>query len=396
MRISFTKGLSTFFSKPIFRDERFIFGLWILSALAMGILKSLHSGCNNYMIFKYVFWHAVEQTNLYSAYPDLYFDANHYGPVFSLVIAPFALLPDKIGIPLWTVLISMSLYYAVRSLPVAWKYKAVILYICIQEMLCSAASQQTNSLVAALIIAAFVSIHRGKDFYAGLFIAFGVFIKLYGIVGLAFFFFSRNKPKLIISCIFWSAVMFALPMAISSPEFIIQSYQDWFHSLVGKNIENIASMSQDVSVMGMFRRIFGHRELSNMLFLIPALILFALQYLQVGMYHDLRYRLGLLASALLFVVLFSSGSESSTYIIAAVGAGIWFISQSRPYSGYTIFLLVFVLLAICSSSDIFPASVYRNYVYPYSLKAIPFFAVWLTLIFQMLNRKWFEKSLNCL
>ncbi len=383
-----------FFAKPIFRNERFILGLWILLSLGMGILKSNTGSFNNYLIFKQVFWHTIEQVNLYAAYPDQYFDTNHYGPIFSLVIAPFAVLPDKLGIPLWTMIIALTMYYAIRNLPMAWGGKVAILYICLQEIVTAASNLQTNTLIAALIIGAFITIHNGKDFYAGLFIALGLFIKLYGVVGLAFFFLSRRKSHLILSCVFWSIVMFILPMVISSPGFIIQSYQGWFDSLVGKNIENVGSLMQDISVMGMFRRISGNRDLSNWFFLIPGMILFGLQYLKTDMYHDLRYRLGLLASTLLFVVLFSSGSESSTYIIAMAGVGIWFILQNRPYSGYAIFLLVFALiLTSLSPSDLFPAYLRKNYVVPYSLKALPGLLVWLTLIYQIVtNGKGFVKS----
>ncbi len=388
------KAISRFFAKPLFKDERFILGLWILLALVMGVLKSFTSSCNNYLIFKYVFWHTIEQVNLYTAYPHQYLDTNHYGPIFSLIIAPFAVLPDKLGIPLWTVTIALTMYIAVRNLPMAWGWKVAVLYICLQEMVTAASNLQTNTLIAALIIGAFIAIHKGKDFYAGLFIALGLFIKLYGVVGLAFFFLSRNKLKLTFSCIFWSIVMFVLPMVISSPSFIIQSYQDWYHSLMDKNIENAASLMQDISVMGMFRRISGNRELSNWIFLIPAIILFGLQYLKINMYGDLRYRFGLLASTLLFVVLFSSGSESSTYIIAMAGVGIWFMLQRQPFSGYAIFLLVFALvLTSLSPSDIFPAYLRRNYVIPYSLKALPCLLVWLTLIYQMmLGGKGFKES----
>jgi predicted lysophospholipase L1 biosynthesis ABC-type transport system permease subunit len=52
--------------------------------------------------------------------------------------------------------------------------------------------------MTAIIILSFVFIRNGKDFWAALLIIAGTYIKLYGIVGLAFFFFSDNKIKLII------------------------------------------------------------------------------------------------------------------------------------------------------------------------------------------------------
>lgn len=388
------KAVSRFFEKPIFRDERFVLGLWVLLAFVMGVTK-ISSDHNNYQIFKYVFWHTIEQVNLYDLYPSQYWDSNHYGPVFSILIAPFALLPDWLGITLWVVAIALTLYYAVKYLPVSWTYRVVILYICAHEMMTAASNQQTNALIAALIMGSFISIHKGKDFWAALFIALGFFVKLYGIVGFAFFFFSKNKIKLLLSFVFWSVILFVLPMLISSPEFIIQSYKDWFNSLVGKNMENTISIAQDISVMGMFRKISGNAEVSNLLFIVPGLILFGLQYLKLSLYQNLNFRLGILASTLLFVVLFSSGSESSTYIIAMVGVAIWFIMQQRPFNWYAIFLLVFVLVITSfSPSDLFPAYIRENLISPYALKALPCFMVWLTLIYQILTQKGLQQNIE--
>lgn len=83
-----------FLQKPFFSDGRTLFGLWLLLPVIASLLKiSKH---NNYLIFRYVFWHTIEQKPLYAAY-DEYWDTNHYGPFFSLVIAPFALLPGWVG-----------------------------------------------------------------------------------------------------------------------------------------------------------------------------------------------------------------------------------------------------------------------------------------------------------
>ena len=55
-----------------------------------------HSKINNFIIYKSVFYHLIEQKNLYALYPLEYSDVNLYGPIFSIVIAPFALVPDYV------------------------------------------------------------------------------------------------------------------------------------------------------------------------------------------------------------------------------------------------------------------------------------------------------------
>ena len=49
----------------------------------------------------------------------------------------------------------------------------------------------------------------------------GTMVKLYGIVGLAFFLFSKHRGKLVMWLAIWAAVMFAAPMLISSPEYVV-------------------------------------------------------------------------------------------------------------------------------------------------------------------------------
>lgn len=362
--------------------------IWLILPFIAGMKHILREISNNYKIFKYSYYHLIDQVNLYVEYPDQYFDTNHYGPLFSVLIAPFAILPDFMGSMLWEVLLAGALFWAIYKLPVQWIAKVIIYWISFDAVFSDAVNSQTNALIAALIIGAFVLVRSGKDFWATLFIAIGLFVKLYGVVGLAFFFFSRQKIKFTYSFLFWCVVCFVLPMAFSSPEFVLQSYVDWYHSLLEKDVSNAESLMQNVSAIGMTFRIIGNTSLSTLYVLIPAALLFAVQFLRVDLFRDSRYQLAILASVLMAVVLFSTGSESCTYIIATVGFGIWFILQNKPLSKYSIFMLIFMLtFTIFASSDLSPSFVKKGIMRPYSLKALPFLLTWLTLVWQVLRLK---------
>jgi len=54
---------------------------------------------------------------LYAQYPLEFFDSNHYGPFFSIIIAPFAVLPHPLGLFFWQVLMALALFVAIRKLP---------------------------------------------------------------------------------------------------------------------------------------------------------------------------------------------------------------------------------------------------------------------------------------
>jgi hypothetical protein len=95
-----------------------------------------------------------------------------------------------------------------------------------------------------------------------------------------------------------------------------------------------------------------------------------------------------LASVLIFTVIFSSGSESPTYIIAFVGVAIWFVIQPKPISNFYVALLIFAfLLTSLSPSDLIPTYLKDNYIRPYALKALPCVLIWLAIVYEMLINK---------
>ena len=380
--------LYLFLQKPFFSDYRTLLGLWLLLPVIATLLKlSKH---NNFLIFRYVYWHTIEQLPLYVAY-DEYWDTNHYGPFFSLVIAPFAMLPVRWGLFFWLIVLSLSLYYAIRKLPFPDRKRIFLYWFCAHELLTALFMSQFNIAIAAIIVATFYCIEKEKDIWAACFIMLGTFVKLYGIVGLAFFFFSKHKVKFLLALLGWALVMFVAPMAISSPDYIISQYVGWWDSLSAKNAENIFSGGQNISLLGMVRKISGCVSYSDLWLILGGLIIFGLPYLRIAQYKYKAFRYALLASVLLFVVLFSTGSESSTYIIAFVGVGIWYWSVPWKRSKWDIALMVFAfILTSFSPSDLFPAYLRKEFVQPYALKALPCAIIWFKLSYEMCFRNYIE------
>ena len=380
--------LYLFLQKPFFSDYRTLLGLWLLLPVIATLLKlSKH---NNFLIFRYVYWHTIEQLPLYVAY-DEYWDTNHYGPFFSLVIAPFAMLPVRWGLFFWLIVLSLSLYYAIRKLPFPDRKRIFLYWFCAHELLTALFMSQFNIAIAAIIVATFYCIEKEKDIWAACFIMLGTFVKLYGIVGLAFFFFSKHKVKFLLALLGWALVMFVAPMAISSPDYIISQYVGWWDSLSAKNAENIFSGGQNISLLGMVRKISGCASYSDLWLILGGLIIFGLPYLRIAQYKYKAFRYALLASVLLFVVLFSTGSESSTYIIAFVGVGIWYWSVPWKRSKWDIALMDFAfILTSFSPSDLFPAYLRKEFVQPYALKALPCAIIWFKLSYEMCFRNYIE------
>ncbi|MBT2563100.1 DUF2029 domain-containing protein [Pedobacter sp. ISL-68] len=359
--------------------------IYLILAIVAGFKQYHHHTYNNYLIFKYVYWHTTDLQNLYNNYPE-YLDSNHYGPLFSVFIAPFALLPDGLGAVLWNVANVLILLWGIYSLPISINKRTIIAWICAHEALTALFSFQFNIALTGIILLSFSYLIKKKEIQSAFFIAFGTLVKLYGIVGLAFFFFSKNKLKFIVGCFIAFAVLFALPMAISSPAFVVQSYSDWYYSLAHKNDLNASLTSfQDISLMGIVRRATGNINIPNAPFLLVGIILFGLPYLRIKQYKHLGFRLMLLASTLIFTVIFSSGSESPTYIIAFAGVAIWFMVQQNPKKGWIMALFIFAfILTSLSPTDIFPRPV-KEFIRLYSLKALPCVIIWLTIVYQMMK-----------
>jgi hypothetical protein len=382
----------------ILLNPKYIFGVYLIISIVTAISKYNRGAyaINNYLIFKSVFFNTLNQKNLFIHYPDLFFDLNHYGVFFSALIAPFALMPDWLGISLWNIANTLIFIYGIYKLPFSDSKKALFGLLCLQEYITAALSLQFNVALTGLLLLSATYIYERKEVKSVTAILIGVFVKIYGIVGLTQFFFIKNKTKFILSGLIIAVLFFALPMTYSSPKFVIQCYSDWFHSIVEKNSENqVLGNMQDISLMGFFRRILGDASISNLVFLAAGLPLFAAPYIRIKEYKNYAFQLMILASTLLFLVLFSSSSESPTYIIAVVGVLIWFFLQ-KERSPLIIGLLIFVIIFTCfSTSDLFPKFVKENYIKKYSLKAVPCIVIWLRVTYELLTKN-FEKdySLN--
>jgi len=364
-----------------------IYCIWFLLA-AFAVLAEMSrglTGIDNYLIFEGVFKHVVQEKYLFSYYPEEYVSFNNYGPAFSLVIAPFALLPTYIGCFFWAMANAAALFIALKMLPLEEKQKIILYWIVLIEMMTSIHSVQFNPMFTAFFIFTFVFTLRGKDWIATLFIALGILTKLYGIAGLAFFFFSKNKIQFIISLMVWLTVIVAAPILYSSYDYIIQSYEDWYYQIIRRNQQNIDNSRtagmQDISVPGMIRRIFKYYGPIDFPIIAAAGVLFGIPLLKKQNQDHPNFKLNYLALVLISVVIFSSAAESPTFVIAVTGAAIWFITQQQPYSTKikaTLWLLF--LLTILSPTDLIPPYIRINFILAYSLKALPCFIIWCWLI----------------
>lgn len=375
-------------------NKRNILFIWIAVAVAMAMKQYFtgdnpHAHINNFIIFRTSFWHLIHQEHLYAYHPDEYVDLFLYGPPFAVMIAPLALLPTLAGVILWNVANAVALLFAIYELPsFDEKTKAIMSWLCLNSCITSLINVQYHGIVTAFIILAYTFIKKEKDFWAAFCIVLGTMTKLYGVVGLAFFFFSKNKLKLIASGLFWIAVLFVLPMAFSSPTYILQTYQEWFEVLVKKNDINevLTNPYQDLSVMGMVRRLAQDASISNLWYILPAVLVFALSYIRINLFFNTRYQLLLLCSTLMLVVLASTGTEASTLLIGFVGAVIWYMQSAKTSTDKALFIFA-LLVTSFGPTDLMPKYIRNEFLRKYALMVLPMLLVWVKVHWEMLASK---------
>lgn len=379
-------------SKYILENRTIITLVWFGCAVigAISRINMSPSGYNNYLIFKGSIAHILAGNNLYAPYPDMYCDMFHYGPLFGLIIAPFAALPDWAGLFLWLTASTALLYWAVRLLPLSARDQSIVMLISINELFTAIAMQQFNINTVALIVMTFVLIERRREGWAALMIIIGTFVKIYGIVGLAFFFFVQRKWRFVALLALWGVVMFMLPALFSSPDYIFEQYRLWFYDIQIKNIQNEFAIHQNISLLGMVRKITATTNYSNLSLILPAIAIFGLPYLRISQYRNVRFRLMILASAFIFTVLMSTGSETNGYITAAIGVAIWWVASPTARTGWVDWSLLALVMVVSFAGSIFTRSFYDNVIFAYALKALPFTLVWIKLSVELCFRDFYK------
>lgn len=367
------------------QDNRLVLLLWLSITLIFVVDSWITNRFNNYLIFENTFRNLLHQQSFYAAYPEFHEDSNHYGPVFSLIVAPFASLPNWLGLLFWNLFNCVFLFKAIQTLPMSYRDRITFGLIALPCLIESMLNQQFNAAAGALIILNYTQLNKAKGFFSSMFMVLGIFVKLYGIIGFAFFFFVKDKPKYILFSIFWAIVLFLLPMFVSSPLFVYESYQEWLGALVEKNSINVTGAGIDMSIMGFFRALFHASYLSNGICISIGSILFMLPFINFGAYKKRRFQLLILASALLFPILFSTGAEDCTFIISIAGVGIWYVLEKNKKLKNI--LLPILLVTACDFPMLLFPVFAKSHPILLSMLSFPYFLVWIRILYKAFRYK---------
>jgi len=331
---------------PTARMRRILLGLYLLAAFGDAAGKALAANpavnnalahlvhgaeaeeihdarrpSGNFEIFRASSHHLVNGQDLYAQYPTEQ-DRFKYSPSFALLFAPLAWIPWPLALFLWSTLNALALFVALeRLLPP----RAAMLAIgcMLLELLRAMQNAQSNALVAALIILAFLAVERARAGRAGLCVALGVCIKIFPLAALTFAIPVRRAVRTGLAAVAAGVGVLLLPLLVTSPARLVAQYHSW------RAIEATDAQQRWFSVMELLHEWTG-ATIPNWPVQLAGVFLLVLPLaVRRDRWADVRFRVGYLCSVLLFVALFNHQAERASYVIAFTGATIWFAGSVR-------------------------------------------------------------------
>lgn len=343
-----------------------------------------YTAYNNYLIFKQSFFHLIEGKDLFILYPKEHWDLYKYSPTFSLMMAPLAILPDVVGLFIWNLLNALVLFFGIKKLQLPAHFKGIefskismfiILFVGL-ELMTSLQNEQSNGLLAGLIILAFVFLEKEKIWLGTLCITLTFYIKIFGIVAFALFLVYPQKGKFILSSAVWMIVLALMPAVFVGFDQLIFLYESW-----GRMLGEDHAASYGYSVMGWLQIWFG-LEVSKNVIVLLGVALFCLPLVKFKRNLNYEFRWRLLVSILIWVVIFNHKAESPTFVIAMSGVGIWYFFSKKTKVNLALVILAFVFTSL-SPTDLFPRFLRESFVIPYVMKAMFCILIWGKVIWEM-------------
>lgn len=328
---------------------------------------------NNFRIFRSSFWHLLRGQDLYAAYPAEYADLYKYSPSFAFLFAPFASLPIPAGVIAWNLLNAVSLCAAVSYL-LPQRMAAWTLGIVFFEALCSMQNLQSNGLVAALMIVAFLAAEREQFARGAWAICAGTSIKLFPVGAALFGVLHRRRWRHLVWCLAAGAVLVMLPLVVTSLDTLLAQYQSWAR-LEARDHAQPGMMWIGGALEWLTGSAVSHTpiQIFGVLWMLLSTALVAPRWAE-----DAIVRRLLLASMLGFATVFNHQAESPSYVIAFTGLGIWWSVLPRARWRDAVVFGAFIFGSL-SGTDIAPRAWHRVYYFKWQLKAIMSTIAWSAL-----------------
>ncbi|HEV2751835.1 MAG TPA: glycosyltransferase family 87 protein [Gemmatimonadales bacterium] len=358
------------------RPNRIVLALYVVTAVLVTLQQAVHGHSNNLSIFRTATYNLLSGQDLYAAHPGQHFDFYKYSPTFALLFLPFAYLPFALSFLCWTLLNALLFWYAVNRL-LPGRQATVVLVLLYLEVLLTLQYGQSNALVAALMILAFVALEHGRPAGAATSITLGAAVKLFPLAGASLAALYPRRARFAGIFVATLAVAVALPLLVTTPETLVAQYHSW------RAIEAQDALRRGYSMTHYLHAWLG-LDWPNWPVQIAGTLLLVLP---IAVRWDRRnseaFRRTFLCSLLVYAVLFNHASEPPTFIVAYAGIVIWYVS-SPPSRVRTAVMALTLLVMLVADVDVFPHSFKQEILVPYRIRGIPTLIAWIVMQWELL------------
>lgn len=372
--------------KNITKTQKAVFLIGFFFALFITLKEDIGLSYNNFQIFSYGsldFWRNI---NPYSDWNHLSLrgkplDVFLYGPLFSILFTPFALLPGWLGVFCWNIFTYTLFFFSIFTLPEHFSFanKKFIFFYTLLLLLATLLSVQFNPVVAALFLFSFTLLEKKQGFWAVLIILLSGFMKVYGIFQLSMLLFY---PK------FWKNTFYAaiigielliLPLVHMSFNELIEYYQSW--------IVAVKNHSDPLRFYSIYRPLcLFYKSIEPFMGFISIgilLLIFFFTLIKLKVFKEsFSFRAQFLGILMSWAILFGLSSERHTYVIAIVGYAIWYLNIVPNRFDKLLLWINFILLGILPIDILCPPELSRFVLYELNLGTIVFAITWLTMIYK--------------
>ena len=366
----------------------------VVVATAVSAIQGLQRGYDgNFQIFRSASDHLRGGLDLYAPYPALTQDLYKYSPTFALLFTPWASLPFALAHLAWMLFCALSLWYALTALypdrrgAIAWLIVSGSLVLDLQR-------SQTNALVAATMIGAFVASDRHQSGRAALLIGLGTAVKLFPAIAVIGIVWQPSRRRAVMVGVLVALLLVVLPLLVTTPELLWRQYASWLaiERLDAQSgaAQCVGCVDRDASgaalyggIMYQLRLLFGPMpNLPVQLLGLAAVVVCVLA--RRAAWNDGRFRRLVLAALLLYAVVFNHQAESPSFVIAVCGMAIWYLERGSGRWQLPL-LVVAAGIATFGAGDLVPRALRMAVMLPYRVRTVPCFLMWIVVLSELLH-----------
>jgi hypothetical protein len=352
-----------------FLRRHWLLGLYVIVAVGVTVQRIVLHKQNVFRIFASASRNLLAGDNPYAAHPAQYFDFFRYSPAFAIAFTPFAMVPEWLGLAAWNLTNALALYWAVRRL-LPRPQAQLVLVLVLGDIARTMQSCQSNGLVTALMIAAFIAYSGPRVWRGALAVAAGTAIKIFPL-GAALFALTRRDRWRALGMVAAAVAAFALlPVLFIGPHDLLVQYGRW---AAQEHAETFKPMSSVMDMLDVWAGYYGPRLPIQLI----GLAILLVPVIGRDSPDDPAWRLNLLSSLLIFSVLFNYGAERPSFVIATTGIAIWYAAGPRG-TLQSVLVLLTLALVTADSVGLWPRDI-RHWMDESRLRVMPVLATWIAI-----------------